>query len=735
ERAFLGASVAHERELGLGRRRRRRWIMGGFAAAALVATIFGVVAVQRSRVADDRAREATAAAWAASARSVLDEDPELSVLLAIEALEIAPDSTAAMSALNEAMQAHRTIFAVQHNEPRSSSGSISPDGTLLATVYDERKLEMWQVGDRSAPLWDAEVPEGRAIDAALFTNDGDQLVVFDGQPLSFDPDVARDPVVFTIYDARTGEVDDTVTVDDPCIAPAHVGAGTWNGFLDLALPMVTLRTPRGPESGLCVFTSPETDVVAIDMLTGEIEDVAVFQGGLLEFGTPTVNDALVAVGPGAVYDRATGDAILELPLGPATLSADGSRVLAGFNPMMLLDVATGATLREYPGDYDTVYFSSSEEYIVAAGFDGATKVFETGTGWQRFELRGPGSRDLLAQMTADERLVATFSGDGSTRVWDIGSQLIGTASTVSFDTDRTDDFIPRASVVTTPDYVLMPIGNNGTRRTAIFDITDGTLLRTILGRVVAVSPDGATAILQSWSGPVELADYPGLSFREVGGFEIVDLPSGDVVAELSGPCTWHNNVDVEVYGPGCGDYPDPWAEWVMTGSVSSDGTLFAMGGASGYVAVWDITTGEVVYFLDSLPGGNQIPNGYAIVEFSPSGDELVTHRSDPVGGVELRRVNTDTWEVEAEMTDLTSTLSELAYTPDGSLLIAGTWGSDVLVIDVESWTVISTLEGQQGALLDVAVSPDGQLAVTGAVNGVAWMWDLETETVVGTFEF
>jgi len=417
------------------------------------------------------------------------------------------------------------------------------------------------------------------------------------------------------------------------------------------------------------------------------------------------------------------------------MSANGAFVLAGDSPMSLIDVAQGTTIREYPGRYIKAVFSSTGRFIIAATMNGATRVFDTFGGSMLFELRGSGSLDVAVQMTTDEKSVATVAGDGSMRVWDVGSQLIGTASPVTY-TLSSGDFIPPASVIAGAGRVLIPVGNDGTRRTLVFDAADGRLIRTLAGRAAALSPDGSTVIMQSWPRTLELDAHPGKTFKEVEGLVAVDVASGDVLVELKGPCTWYNHTDVEVPGPDCGDYPDPWLEWVMSGSVSPDGTLFAMGGASGYVVVWDLESGEVVHFIDSLPGGNQAIFGRALVDFSPSGDELAVHQSNPGGGVALLRINSKTWEVEAVLDNLNSTLAEIEYTPDGSQLVTADWAANVLRVDANTWRIDAVLQGQQGAgLFDVSVSADGRTAITAGENAVAWLWDLDSGFVLRKLGF
>jgi WD40 repeat protein len=443
-----------------------------------------------------------------------------------------------------------------------------------------------------------------------------------------------------------------------------------------------------------------------------------------------------------VYDFESNEPILRLPFGVSTLSADGALVLSGINPMRLVEVDSGDVLREYPGSYSRAHFSDSGRYVMAASFDdGATRVFDTFGGQLLYELRGTTGRVLTGQMTADEQSVATFASDGTVRVWDVGSQLVGTASSAVYG--ATDDgIVPSASILVATEHIFVPIGRKGLRETSIYNRIGGEPVRTLPGLVVAVSPDESKVVMQSWPGAAEMPGPDGQeeTFYEVAGFKVVGIGSGDVIRDLDGPCVWYNSVEAPRIGPGCDDYPQPWAEWARNGTFSPDGALFALGGYSGYVVVWDVDTGEIVAFIDSLLGGSQTlssADGWALVQFSPLGDHLSVHQFEQSSDTWiLQRVNTVTWEVEAEISDLDQPLIEMAYTPDSARLAVVDAAANLVLVDVDLWEVTAVLAGQQGGgLRDIDISPNGRLAVTADQTGEAWVWDLETKSVVRRLEF
>jgi WD40 repeat protein len=148
ERGFVDASIERATTESAERRTRRRRIMGGFAAAAVIALVLAVVAFLQRDLAEENAAlaevqraQAEENAALAEARELILEaeknvtiDPELSMLLALEAIEAfrgsgAEAPPAAQSVLRRGMAADRVVARV----PGGRWVAVSPDGSLFAT--------------------------------------------------------------------------------------------------------------------------------------------------------------------------------------------------------------------------------------------------------------------------------------------------------------------------------------------------------------------------------------------------------------------------------------------------------------------------------------------------------------------------------------------------------------------------------------------------------------------------
>ncbi len=180
ERDLLRGSAAWRETERNKRRKGRRRVLAGFAAAAVFASLFGVVAtLQRNRA--ERAQDAGSARELA-ARSItqLEVDPERSVLLALEAVELGRGAGIDLVDMTTAL--HRAVAADRVVDRFEGGGfvTVSADGVLLASGSPDGGVIVREVD--SGEIVDVfERPDGYSI-AAEFSPVGRQLgIVWDSQ--------------------------------------------------------------------------------------------------------------------------------------------------------------------------------------------------------------------------------------------------------------------------------------------------------------------------------------------------------------------------------------------------------------------------------------------------------------------------------------------------------------------------------------------------------------------------
>jgi len=67
-------------------------------------------------------------------------------------------------------------------------------------------------------------------------------------------------------------------------------------------------------------------------------------------------------------------------------------------------------------------------------------------------------------------------------------------------------------------------------------------------------------------------------------------------------------------------------------------------------------------------------------------------------------------------------VESVAFSPDGGLLLTGSFDRTARLWEMKSGSLLHTLEGHTGWVTCVAFSPDGRFTATGDVNGWVLFW-------------
>jgi WD40 repeat protein/DNA-binding SARP family transcriptional activator len=687
ERAYLKASVdqrerergeeerRHEHERRIERRsaRRLRSLVGVFAAAALIAGSLTIVASRQSNTAQRETRVATARELATAAVANLGVDPELSVLLASEAVQ-------------------RT---------RSSDGTVlevAEEALHRAVVASRLELEVPGVGGSlawsPAGVFVTEGPEGSGIIDIRLASTG-----VDG--------------TLKVWDPSTGRLLSSWSRDADAWAPSFDADGV---LVAAAWGDGTVRV-LDVSTGRVVTTVPMQDVY----------DAALSpEGNLLAVASHHLG------GDGFVFDVKTGRRVFRLDapdccngasLSAVSWSPDGSYLaVGGEGATHVWDVRTERLLQTLVQDgyVPGLAWSRDSSRLVTGGSDGTARVWEIRDAFVRqlwsFPARETNSWIVGVAFSPDgTRVMASDEGNSVVKIWDLGQtgdaewanlpppdavqvefmpdgrRLVSSGiedSTVTMWDLQTGRLVqslgpaPDAfwfkSIDVSPDGTSIALGGGseptapgGESAVRVWDTSTGAEVFRVGHELdvneVNFSPDGRYVVTASYDGTAKIVDRSGSVIRvlrEPGFYLYAARFSTDgrlvaTVAVSDDPDVphvtiwdWERNEIVR-------SLPDTF-EVVFDPS----GPRMAVVGQGGLVDIRDVQSGSRVAVLQGPPGGAATEWGGGKVAFSPDGSRVAVAHSDGT----VRLFDAGTGGQQLVLPSLGCVVSRVAFSPDGSKL-------------------------------------------------------------------
>ena len=177
ERAFVAAAVRRREAAVEARRRRRNRTIGGFAVAAVVASALAIFASIQWRAADTEATRSRARELVAVADAAAESDPELALLVALEAVdEFASIGDAvpvtAQQVLHDALASHRTVARIPGG---GFFVTAKPDGSAIAAPGEDGGYAVWDVSGAEPQLTASFTPPDGLTALLAWWEDGPDL--------------------------------------------------------------------------------------------------------------------------------------------------------------------------------------------------------------------------------------------------------------------------------------------------------------------------------------------------------------------------------------------------------------------------------------------------------------------------------------------------------------------------------------------------------------------------------
>jgi WD40 repeat protein len=700
---------------------RTAWTAGiALLVLGLAALVAAFIAVDQSNEVRTQRDEARARERAANSLLNLDVDPELSILLALGAVDAAGEVRSPV--LSEPVTALHRALAASRVGLRLPSGwfvDYSPEGSVLATGLTN------ELGMEDAVISDAETgeqirvlpsPEGRAAWKAAFSPDGDSLAVGYEERGANGTGGAGGPLV-VLWDAITGEM--VTTFDDSLLTDADTVAFSPDGALlavaarsDMHSSVIVWEVDSGTEqyridSAQAPSFSPDGRVLAVagsptgvtlyDAATGrEMAALGVPDDlGLEATAFDPTGQQLAAISalPAArlaIWDVAGGALELSLDLEGTPWGLEWSPsgrlvAVAGNEAPRLIDAATGDTVMILRGQKASVWdlaFHPTGDRLAAAGLFADTVIWDT----------APAVRREVVS------LATPYAGFGGMAYTADGTGIVVNA------------FHPEKGATVAlidPDIgavqAELPYQQRG-------EFPVGPRLFPDAGLVASVNSDWSAALhdAQTFEKVGSLPD--GFFALAVGrdGTRVLLNPidnEGEAVVAVVG--SWETLATLDP--PGYAFF-DPTGDRLM-----ADGALI------------DVTTGSIVADVAAL----DVPDGTFFGRFSPNGNQVVF--LTVTGGLLLLDVAALEAGLDMEQVLVWETTAHSSptlwsyFSPDGTLI--ATMGSDG---QLKVWdTATGALVADLGAFVwGHAFHPDGEHLIAGDTAGTIQVLTLNVDELI-----
>jgi WD40 repeat protein/transcriptional regulator with XRE-family HTH domain len=646
---------------------RNNTLASSNAEIAATARANEITALQERQVAQQQSLISSVRELSNAANLNLDVDPELSILLALQAVNktYVIDQTVlpeAEDALHRAVQASRLELTLRGHTDQVWAAVFSPNGTRIATGSIDGTARIWDTAS-GKQLLTLQAPAEGGVNSVAFSPDGNLLAV------------GTDSGITHIWEVSSGK--------EHLALPGHLDAVVHVAF--------------SPDGSRLATASFDGTAKVWDLTTGKEmfslrEDSAGFQVYWVAFSPDGSKLATSGTdteqrGWASIWDAKTGQKTMTLPgHGPGmrsvAFSPDGTHMVTANEDRTatVWDAILGRELFTLYGHTDIVEqadFSPDGTRIVTVSDDRKIKVWDAVTGQNLQTLAGHAGTVWSVSFGPDNQHIVTTSGDNTAKVWSIspaqevltvvnGSRIVYPAG---------------ARLAYCPDGTRLATANSDTAP-KVWDVKTGKLLFELVGHT-----DLVTNIAYSADG------------TKIG------TASNDRTAKI-----WDAKTGKELQSfTGHTDN-------VMGIDFSPDGSRLATGSWDGTGIVWDAKTGKP---LSSLIGHT---DRVGTIDFSPDGSRLVTGSWDgtaivwdPISGKELVRLIGHDGPVRRAV-----------FSPDGTRIVTASFDGTAKVWEAASGKEVLTLTGHANSVFDAAFSPDGTRIATVSGDRTARVWDAKT---------
>ncbi|MFZ5879213.1 MAG: hypothetical protein ACOY0R_07575 [Chloroflexota bacterium] len=639
------------------------------------------LARQKEQMANVNLQIAQVRELAAKSVSSLAVDPELSIRLALQAIQgvdlTQPEMESSINQVEDALRQALPALRAEHvlRDPLLSgaesfshagaawSVSFSPSGQRVASVGLDGSLKVWDtITGRLLKTVSvlAPAPDHFGATSAAFSPNGRQLAVAtgDGRVLLFDSSTWEQ------VDAR------------------QMQAGPIWGLA--FSPDGALLISSGQEGAQVWNLSDQTVQFLLDGHNGEVGAVAFSPDGT-RIATAGADGLVI------LWDAGTRRPLQRLAghtgqVSSLAFSPDGKRLAtAGEDRTILLwDISLPAVPQALAinGHRDWIHavaFTRDGASLISASADRTVRLWDTTYGRPGLVLLGHQDQVYGLAVSPDGKRIATAGQDHTARVWNISPE--GSRELVTFD-----HHAPVYAIAVSPDGGKL-VSAGGDHLLRVWDVVLRRMTTALAGHSdivegVAFSPDGTRIVSASRDGTARIWD------AAAGGELFVFRGNGGPLSAVQ---------------------------------FSPDGQRVASGGADGLIKIWDVATGAVLLDLPSEWGALHA------LEFSPHGLLLAAGYEEHIVAL---------WDARdgallSVLDGHTDVVRTVTFDPNSQWLASSGDDGSIILWDMDParWGQSqAAMRGRGDTIFSLAFNADGKFLYSGGADGIGILWNLEDRT-------
>lgn len=648
--------------------RRLRLFGAGISLIFLVTLVAAWIALDQRNRASQATHVAHSRELAAAAINNLEIDPQLSIMLALEAVKEsraagAFDSAEIESALHQAVQFSKQRLVLRGHTRGVYGTAFSPDGTRISTAGKDGTIK----------IWDAQT--------------GNLIRTLEGH---------RDEVVVAIFHPNGHWLASSSRDHSVRLWEVKTGAEIWTFPGDQGLPNGIDFSPDGSQLAIAMW---DGRIVVLSVFTGK--PVLVINSRPFIFWTTYNPDGrMIAAadiqGMVQLFDANTGVELERLD------SSSYSQCFLAFSPdggqlavtsmdgwIKVWDLATREIRLQITGQpgsgYGPVSFSQDGQFLLTTSSAHNAQVWDSSTGQLVITLSGHTDTVRSADFRPDGRQIVTGSDDGTARIWDF-SPLI--SREVAVIESRQGAGVPPASrrAVFSPDGRWLAAGEGGKGAIGLWDAETGLRVKTLENNhrpaaVTAVDfhPDGQSLASADMGGQITLWDPATGTVKKQ--WEAHELPVIAIRFDHTGDEIFSLDQDFNIKG-------------------------------------WDTWSGELLEDPKAFSG--------RIHQLAIHPDDASILTTTYLGELSLTDINTGE-ELKAYYGQI-GVVWDLAFNHDGTMIASASEDGSVMVWDTSTGARRYTLEHPLTVPVGLAFSPDDQQLATVGLDASLRLWDVASGT-------